>query len=251
MQTTAEAAVRWLRGAGDGLLQLVYPPLCRICLKPLAAANADFCLTCRSFLAAADSPYCPRCGSTIGPFEFVEEGCTRCRQEVFHFRRVVRLGNYEGLLREVVLRLKTQAGEDLAHAMGLLWAQEHARDLAGQPLDGVAAVPLYWLRRLSRGYNQSEALGRAIAAHLGLPYLAGCLGRRRATPRQVAQPASYRRSNVRGAFRAKSGLSLQGKRILLVDDVTTTGATASEAARELRSAGAADVVVAILAHSAN
>ena len=109
-------------------------------------------------------------------------------------------------------------------------------------------VPLHWRRRWRRGYNQSEALARPIAARLRLPFRPGSWLRRiRNTPEQKGSGmAAERLENVRGAFRV-AGAELAGRTVLLVDDVLTTGSTASEAARTLRRAGAKRVVVAVLA----
>jgi predicted amidophosphoribosyltransferase len=104
------------------------------------------------------------------------------------------------------------------------------------------------MRRLRRGYNQSEILARPLAGRLRLPCRPGWLRRGRRTPQQTLQPPAGRRENVRGAFRARAGAGLRGRTVLLVDDVLTTGSTAHEAARALRQAGAARVVVAVLAH---
>jgi ComF family protein len=161
----------------------------------------------------------------------------------------MRLGPYEGLLREVILRLKHSAGEGLAESVGRLWAihsQSRFREL--RP-DFIVPVPLHWWRRWQRGYNQSETLARAVAAALRIPFRKSWLRRIRNTPRQVDQTATDRRTNVRGAFRSRLRPEARGKTILLVDDVLTTGTTASEAARALRAAGAARIVVAVLAHS--
>jgi ComF family protein len=165
---------------------------------------------------------------------------------VFHFESVLRLGPYDGLLRDVVLRLKHANGEGLAELVGALWAEHAAPRLRQLGADVVIPVPLHWWRRLQRGYNQSESLARALADHLQLPCRPRWLRRFRHTPRQTVQTPAQRWDNVRGVFRARP--QVKGKTVLLIDDVLTTGGTASEAARALRAAGASRVVVAVLAH---
>jgi ComF family protein len=165
---------------------------------------------------------------------------------VFHFEGALRLGPYDGLLRDVVLRLKHASGEGLAELIGTLWAEHAASRLQQLGVEVVVPVPLHWWRRLQRGYNQSEALAQALADYLRLPCRPRWLRRIHYTPRQTLQTPAQRWDNVRGVFRARP--ALKGKTVLLVDDVLTTGGTASEAARALRAAGAARVVVAVLAH---
>ena len=113
--------------------------------------------------------------------------------------------------------------------------------------DLVAPVPLHWRRTWWRGYNQAAAVAEQLARMIGVPSSRRCLRRIRHTPQQLQPSAAARRENVRGAFRVRRGANVVGKRILLVDDVMTTGSTASEASRTLREAGAVEVAVAVLA----
>jgi ComF family protein len=236
-----------LRTLTQGLLQLLYPATCWACGR-LLPEPAPFCADCRQALTGDTSPTCPRCSSTVGPFADVRGGCPRCRYLSYAFEGVQRLGPYEGLLKEVILRLKHAAGEGLAEVVGALWAEHAGPRLRAAGAEVIIPVPLHWLRRLHRGYNQSEALARALAAGLRLPCRPGWLRRTRATPKQTAHAPSARPENVRRAFRASRWADLKGKAVLLVDDVLTTGSTCSEAARALRQAGASRVVVAVLAH---
>jgi ComF family protein len=161
----------------------------------------------------------------------------------------VRVGPYNGLLRQLILRLKRAAGEGLAEQLGSLWAECAGARLSETGAEAVVPVPLHWWRRLARGYNQSAALARALADRLRLPCRTGWLRRVRHTPFQTSQTSSARRENVRQAFRARAVAGLRGRSVLLVDDILTTGSTAGEAARALRAAGAARVVVAVLARA--
>lgn len=236
-----------LRMLGEGLLQLVYPAVCHTCLQPIGSPNSPFCERCRFALETDRFAACWRCGSTIGPHENVMDGCLHCRTSCLHFSRVVRLGTYEGLLRDVILRMKTQAGETLAWSMGELFAQRCAATFALLNPDAVVSVPLHWRRRLSRGYNQSEAIARAAARFLRIPYVPDGLIRSRNTEQQVGRSAAQRKTNVVDSFASPRPAKIQGKRILLVDDVLTTSSTVDEAAKTLRKAGAAEVQVAVLA----
>ncbi len=231
-----------------GLLHLVYPGVCAVCARPLGPDGRDFCPACRAALLDDPHPTCRRCAGTLGPNLPPADDCPRCRGEPWQFERVLRLGPYEGLRRDVILRMKHGQHEGLAEAVGELWA-DHAADRLRDLKPGVVVpVPLHWRRYWQRGYNQAAALARALASRLQLPCRERCLRRLRATPFQSELTATARRDNVRGVFRAANGLLLRGETVLLVDDVLTTGSTASEAARALRAAGAVRVVVAVLAH---
>jgi ComF family protein len=239
----------FVRDLARGFLHLVYPGACAVCTRPLGDAPGDFCPDCRAALLDDPHPTCPRCGSTLGSNLPPGDDCSHCRGESFAFERVLRLGPYEGLRRDVILRMKHLHSEGLAEAVGELWSAHAAGRLRAVGASVVVPVPLHWWRRWRRGYNQAAVLARALASGLQIPCRERWLLRVRATPFQSDLPPSARRANVRGAFRAVANPHLRGQTVLLVDDVLTTGSTASEAARELRAAGAARVVVAVLAHA--
>jgi ComF family protein len=230
------------RDLAKGLLQLLYPATCAVCACPLV--EGSFCAACRTILTTDAHTTCPRCAATLGPFS---ANCPLCRGQSFHFERVLRLGPYEGTLRNVILRLKHDSGEVLAELLGLHWADHAAANLQATGATVIVPVPLHWRRRWARGYNQSQALAQGLAECLRLPCRPSLLRRLRHTPFQTAQSASARSENVRNAFHARPSRHLRGQTVLLVDDVLTTGSTASEAARVLRAAGATRVVVAVLA----
>src|SRR6266851_7135616 len=248
---TKERLATALQSAGrqlaQGLLQLVYPSTCFVCDQFLPAEQAHFCTKCRSGLTTDPFPCCPRCAGTVGPYVHLEDGCNACRDQSFHFECAVRLGPYDGLLRQVILRLKHAPGEGLAEVLGELWASHLEQRLRDLKADVIVPVPLHWWRRWTRGYNQSEVLAQAMANHLHVPCKPRWLRRVRNTARQFTLSPTARRPNVRNAFLAPARTELPGKTVLLVDDILTTCSTASDAARALRAAGAARVVVAVLA----
>jgi len=164
-----------------------------------------------------------------------------CRSGRRGFDEAFCYGAYEGTLRKLIHLFKYQGMRGLARPLGGLLAGAVPRD---RQFDAVAAVPLHWRRRWQRGFNQSELLGRAFARRRGIPVL--CLLRRgTATRVQAGLSNAQRRENVAGAFVARR--RVPGMRILLVDDVMTTGATVGACARALKKAGARSVSVLTLA----
>lgn len=239
---TPAAVARYLVG---GAARLVWPPACLVCDVDLLAGH--FCDACRAALLADGGDTCPRCASPVGPYVDLDGGCARCRGDVFHFAGAVRFGPYAGVLRDAVLKMKSGGGEVLAGRLGELWAGSRRDELLRGDPQVVVPVPLHWRRRWHRGYNQSDELALAVARVLGRPCLRRCLARTRHTPLQsAAVTPTERRENVRGRFRA--GGRVRGLRVLLVDDVLTTGATADQCAVALLACGAAQVRVAALAH---
>jgi ComF family protein len=232
----------------NGFRRLIYPDICWVCSGPLGDGATSLCAACAHSLTHDPHPTCPRCSSTIGPFINLEQGCPACRKESFAFDQAIRMGPYEGLLRDVVLRMKHPPGEGLAEVIGDTWAATLAARLKPLVIDVVMPVPLHWWRRWRRGFNQSEILAACVGAKLGIPCKSRWLRCARRTDAQKGLPPTSRRENVRNAFRVSRFAALDGKVVLLVDDVMTTGATAHEAARALRRAGAQRIIVATLAH---
>jgi ComF family protein len=237
------------RELGEGLLHLFLPACCYVCGAPLAPPRTQLCEPCRTALLTDSSACCPRCAATTGPFTAPAERCPGCLKVDFAFAAVLRLGPYESRLKEAVLRMKHRANEGLAELVGEWWATAAKPRFDAAAVDCVVPVPLHWLRRWQRGYNQSGSLAVGLAARLQLPLQTWWLKRIRNTPSQKALSATARRENVRGAFRVRPTAAVKGRSVLLVDDVMTTGATVNEAARALRAAGARRVVVAAVARA--
>jgi ComF family protein len=236
------------RTFGRGLLHLVYPRICWVCQQIQPIEENAVCAACAATLVSDTRPTCHRCASTVGPFVDTTQGCQLCRNEKFAFDRAFRLGPYEGPLREVVLRMKSSHGEGLAEVFGAFWAGQMARRLGPLMPDLVLPVPLHWRRHYQRGFNQSAVLAQALAAKLRIPCEPGRLQRWQATADQKSLQGQSRRENVKGAFRLRPGNDVADKTIILVDDVLTTGATASETAKPLRTLKPKSIVLAVLAH---
>jgi ComF family protein len=238
------AVRRWLSHA----LDLVFPPLCAHCHEAIEPGSPGaLCAACRAALVDVGRS-CPRCGSSV-PVVDNPAQCPQCARRRFRFDHVARLGTYHGALRLAVLRIKRPHERALAAALGELLAETAGPSLAALEADVVVPVPMHWTRRVWRGANCPDVIAERLADRLGVPMRANLLARRRRTVQQASLSPSRRRANVRGAFRAASHPDLPGARIVLVDDIMTTGATVNEAAKTLAKAGAAFVAVAVLARA--
>jgi predicted amidophosphoribosyltransferase len=170
-----------------------------------------------------------------------------CRKDRFAFAGVIRMGTYDGQLRSACLRGKERGAEGLVAALAEL-AWQHAREQFLQAgIELVLPVPQHWLQRLLRPHNPAETLARIWSRHLRAEYDSQLAVKIRRTSRQVRLTPTQRRENVRNAFAVASEDAVRGRTVLIADDVLTTGATAHELARALRQAGAARVVVGVIA----
>jgi len=172
-----------------------------------------------------------------------EGRCSLCRRGLLGFDAAYSFGAYEGVLRDLIHLFKYARIRPLERPLGEMLASAIPRD---RTFDAVIPVPLHWRRRLQRGFNQSRLLGAAAARRYGVPVVEA-LRRGRATAAQAGLTNARRRENVAGAFTVKRKEAVAGRTILLVDDVMTTGATASACAAALKRAGARYVALLTLA----
>ncbi len=236
-----------LRMVFSGVWDLVLPGICMACGRHAPAA-AGLCDQCNlRLLNLVGLAYCPRCGTTLGPnIPPREDGCRACGHLLPRFAQAVRLGPYAPPLRRLVQRLKYHNRDAMARRLGDMLADAVMMRCADVDFDVAVPVPMYWRRRVARGYNHAAVLARFAGHRLGLP-VHNELRRVRNTPPQVNLPRTRRIENVKGAFEVSSARAVRGARVLLIDDVTTTGATANEAARTLLSAGASSVHLGVVA----
>jgi ComF family protein len=220
----------------DRLIDVVFPPQCGAC----GVAGGLICDACTHRMQAATAPRCQRCWSA----ESQQRICRDCIRSPLDGARAPYV--YDGPARDLVRQLKFEGLHALAEPMGALMAVsllEH-----GIQADLAVPVPLRGLRRRLRGFNQSELLARAIAQLIDLPLDTSALRTARATaPLHQTDDRLIRETSVRGAFRCTE--QVEGKRVLLVDDVLTTGATARECATVLKAAGAVSVCVLAFCHT--
>jgi ComF family protein len=232
---------------GRVALDAIYPPTCLACRSAIAEAGA-LCSQCWPRMRFIERPYCERLGT---PFEQDLGPRLLSPQAIADppvFARARAVARFEdGPARQLVHRLKYSDRGDLARPMGRWMARAGADILAGA--DALAPVPLHALRLWTRRFNQAAALAAAVAHETGLPCEPFLLSRVKATQSQVGLSRAQRADNVQGAFRVPADARgrVKGRRIVLVDDVLTSGATANAASRSLLRGGAAQVDLLVFA----
>jgi ComF family protein len=230
---------------------LLFPPRCVLCLADLPAEHhvSMLCCDCITRLAPEVWVGCQRCGGEIASEKLVAARCPSCEKSRLWFDTVTVLGSYHAGLKDVMVRMKRPAYEALTIAMGRLLAHRRQRNLVDLDVDLIVPIPMHWTRWLARGINSPELVGGCLSHLLRVPLRRRTLARRRNTAPQKDLPPAERFRNLEGAFRIRRGNNLRGARVLLVDDILTTGATCSEAAKMLKQAGAATVAVAVVARA--
>ena len=227
------------------VLDVALPTLCVACREPVAGVGV--CAGCWAKLSFIAPPFCPRLGI---PFVY-DPGPELLSMEAIAnppaYQRARAAVRYDDVARTLVHALKYQDRTDLAPAMGR-WMARAGREL----LDGadvLVPVPLHWRRGWSRRYNQSGALARVISRQSGVKLAFEALRRIRATEQQIGLSRPQRATNVQGAFKVATERSAEiaGRRVILIDDVLTSGATADACARALLRAKAAQVDVLVFA----
>lgn len=221
------------------------PTQCVACREPVAGDG--LCGACWARLDFIAPPFCPKLGI---PFVYDPGECILSMQAIAAppaYARARAAVRYDEIARTLVHALKFQDRTDLAPAMGR-WMTRAGHELLAEA-DALVPVPLHWRRGWSRRYNQSGALARVIAAHSNVPLAADALKRTRPTAHQIGLPRHERAANVQGAFAVTDARRavVQGRHLVLVDDVLTTGATVEACARALLRAGAKHVDVLVFA----
>jgi ComF family protein len=236
------------------VLDAIYPPRCRFCKAHLEEGDAAcFCPACRRQIRRIGSPLCTACGR---PFPGGEDHrCGDCLLRPPFFARARAWACYSrdpdepDPLREVIQRFKYGRRVSLGKPLGRLMAAGCQALFPAGSLDALVPVPLHPQRLRWRGFNQALLLAREVSRRWGLPLYPFALARTKETLPQTELGEEERKRNVRGAFAVVSRPAVEGKRLLLVDDVYTSGATVNECARALRRGGAEEVSVLTLART--
>lgn len=233
----------WLR---DGL-DLLYPRSCIGCGQANPECWPHLCWECRSRLTTVQPPFCSCCGDPVSGFIDHSYRCSWCKKNKPAFDVARSCARYDGLVRELLLLLKYRGGVCYAEDLAELLVAGVQRYYADRSFDAVVPVPLHPLRRLQRNYNQAKLLSSSLARRIGLPLHTNCIRRVKRTDTQTKLTAAQRLSNVNKAFRAGHLSWLANRRVLLIDDVMTTGATVASCARALKKGGAESVSVLTVA----
>ncbi|QGY38613.1 ComF family protein [Pseudodesulfovibrio cashew] len=219
---------------------------CGVC-GVLTDENGGLCATCAEQLSPRTGGYCPRCGEIYGDEDEPPSPCGQCRTSPPPWEALRFHGPYAGLLRDLILDYKFRGG--LHHSKLLAdMASAAYPDVPDAAPDLIVPVPLHRKRLLWRGFNQSAELSRILSRRLDRPVETHALTRIRNTRPQTTLGLSERKENIKKAF-AAAPERIKGRRVLLVDDVYTTGATLRECAETLRRAGAAGVEILVLARA--
>lgn len=240
-----------VRHLWDEVLNALYPAACCGCGRP--AVRPGFCPSCRAEIHTPRSPLCLVCGVPFGTAGGSDHRCERCLTRAVGFGRARACALYDAAgtaqhpLKSVLQRYKYNRDVGLARPLGQLLS-ERCPFVAGT-YDVIMPVPLHLSRLRWRGFNQAQLLAKPLARRAGVSMDARSLERVRPTRLQVDLSEAERRRNVAQAFRVTRPECVGGRKILLVDDVYTTGATVDECSRELRRAGAASVDVLVLARA--
>jgi ComF family protein len=245
-QPRASRARRFAAGLRSALgfgIELALPPLCPACREPVG--DMALCAACWAKLSFIAPPYCVRLGV---PFAYDPGAGMLSMQAIADppaFNRARAAVRYDEIARTLVHSLKYGDRLDLAPTMGH-WMAAAGRELLAEA-DALIPVPLHWRRLWTRRFNQAGALAQAIARASGVAVVEGALKRVKGTVQQVGLSKAERAANMQGAFRVPDKAAVAGRRLVLVDDVLTSGATSEASARVLLRAGAANVDVLVFA----
>jgi len=233
---------RWKALLTDAL-NLVIPSACLVCGARIDEQSQVICEICEAKIALISSGVCPVCGSEIKDWP-----CEICLEEAFAFDSARSLFRFNGTIKDLIHALKYNGYESPAGYFALPMAELIESEPALQEHDYICAVPLHRVRKRERGYNQSELIARSVAYLADLPYETP-VSRKVNTLSQTLLSKARRVKNLSGAFKVKNPNLVSGKKIILVDDVFTTGSTLNEIAKLLRSAGAKQITAITVARA--
>ncbi len=230
------------------LASLFYPSLCAVCSDPIDQ-SLYLCAACDQKAPRIKAPFCAKCSEPFPGAISETFACANCSHRTLHFESAVCAYRSRGIVRRIVHEFKYGKQAHLRHPIAD-WLVETLDDprLQGRKFDIIVAVPLHPARKRERGFNQAELLAELLSARAGVP-LRKPLQRIRYTTTQTAFDRAERMGNLHDAFRLRKNADVRGLRVLLIDDILTTGSTLSECARVLKASGALSVHAATAARA--
>jgi ComF family protein len=246
---------RWLAEAADAAISIFFPAGCRICDALLTRANrVPLCEECLSSFEPAPYRKCEICGRPLPSLTALDDTdkpvCPACQQGTYAFARARSYGLYQGALARAIVMLKFEEMQPLGDWFAGRLAEIVRAEGLAMAVDVVVPVPLHRDRHKERGYNQAALVSKPLARKLRLPHKAILLVRNRPRPDKQVLSLDERWASVRGAFATRPGSQVDKQRVLLVDDVLTTGATLDACSRALLESGAKAVVGLTVARAA-
>jgi len=241
--------VGFFRKAAENFLGLVFPNRCVICDRPMdPSRRSPVCLVHAREIVAVEPPVCSKCGRKMSAESVEELVCARCRAMKLHYDAGYSTHAYTETLRELIHLFKYRKRRYLRSFLGGL-VLDYVRGHAGTiSYDAIVPVPLHWRRHWRRGFNQAAHLAGPLSKNLRIPILKRSIKRVRHTRPQVGLPAEQRRDNIKNAFKVTRPEKVAGKKLFVIDDVITSGATLNECARVLKKAGASEITILTLSH---
>ncbi len=236
------------------IMDLIFPPACEACG---AVGELGLCSACMQQVTLVEEPYCAQCGQPFDPnVSTPPQLCASCRSEAPHLDGARAVGLHTGPLRHAIISCKFKGRTSVAPFLARLVAErmvaeaEYSWPLPLVEVDALVPVPLHPQRRRWRGFDQAALIVQGLAPAVGKPAWEDCIQRHKPTLPQIGLSPQQRRDNVKNAFVIPDEGLVRGKRLLLVDDVYTTGATGNDAARALKAAGAGEVYLLTVTRAA-
>jgi ComF family protein len=238
-----------MRFLTERIFQFLLPPQCHCCEKFLQERQQGICSDCLSEIHWIEPPFCSVCGTPFLSKEILSHTCGACLSRRKYFTMARALGFYDGSLQEAIHRWKYERKTSLSRYFGRWMAEGLCRHWDPNLFDLLIPVPLHPHRLRERGFNQAVLLVRELSRQTRIPFRKRILRKRKPTVPQVSLSGAEREKAVRGSFHVVGREEMEGKSILLVDDVYTTGATVNECSKVLLAGGAERVDVLTLAHA--
>jgi len=232
-----------------GGLHLLFPPRCLACGTHADLVDSGMCESCSVNIAAARSEKaCPTCASTVAQYEVRNGRCSECRNKRPKVQGMVRVASYRSAIGGLIRAYKYHGRDDLEPVLANWLGDAVSAAPWIDRVEAIVSVPTHWKRRIARPFHAADSIAAHVATELRLPHVP-ILRRIKAGPHQIGLSYLERFNNVRGAFAMRSGVKLNKPRLLLIDDVRTTGATLNECAKVLHRAGAAEIYAAVVVHA--